>query len=85
MILESNSNLKYFKNYIKIEFESLTTQSKANILSLHFDKTYFISFTTKSSTQIDLYISRVKKLISEAHETKFLGTYVRYIVLENSH
>lgn len=81
----TNSNLKDLTNYIKIEFESLTTRSTNNRLSLHFDETYFIQFTTKNSPQIDLYITCAKKLISKAHDTIFLGTYVDYTVLENSY
>lgn len=80
----TNSNLKDFTNYIKIEFVSLTTWSKVNRLSLHFYETYFTQFTTKNSPQIDLYLSCAKNLISKACETTFLGTYVDYTVLENS-
>jgi polynucleotide 5'-kinase involved in rRNA processing len=58
---------------------------QSNRLSLHFDKTYFIQSTTKNRPQIDLYISCAKKLISKAHDTTFLGTYVHYTVLENSY
>jgi hypothetical protein len=84
-VIFTNSNLKDFTNYIKIEFESLTTQSKANRESLQFDETYFIKFTIKNSPQIGLYNSCAKKLIYKAHDTTFLGTYVDYNVLENSY
>ena len=84
-IIFINSNLKDFTNYIEIEFESITTWSKPKWLKLHFDKTYLIQFTTENSPQIDLYISCDNKLISEAHDTKFLRKYIGNTVLENSY
>jgi len=84
-IIFTNSNFKDFTNYIKTEFESLSTQSKANRLSLHFNETYFIQFTTKNSPEIDLYIICAKKLISKDNDKTFLGIYVDYTVLEISY
>jgi hypothetical protein len=54
-----------FKNDINIVFESLNKWFGANKLSLNFDKTHYIQFTTKNSRQIDLEISYAKKLISD--------------------
>jgi hypothetical protein len=45
---------------------------KANRLSLNFDKTPFVQFTTKNSPEIVLDISYDKKFISKAYDTKFL-------------
>jgi len=84
-IIFTNSNFKDFTNYIETEFESFSARSKANRLSLHFNETYFIQFTTKNSPQIDLYISCAKKLISNDNYTTFLEIYVGYTVLENSY
>ena len=75
-IIFTNSNPKDFKNNTKIEFESLYKWYKANRLSLNFDKTHFMQFTTKNSPQIDLDISYANKLISKAYDTTFLGIHV---------
>jgi hypothetical protein len=44
-----------------IVFESLNKWFKANKLSLNFDKTHYILFTTKNRHQIDLVISYANK------------------------
>jgi hypothetical protein len=59
-----------------IVLESLNKWFEANKLSLNFDKTHYIQFTTKNSPQIDLEISYANKLISKALDTKFLVTHV---------
>jgi hypothetical protein len=53
--------------------EPLNKWFEANKLSLNFDKTHYIQFTTKNSQQIDLEISYANKLISKAFDTKFLA------------
>jgi hypothetical protein len=75
-IIFTNSKYEDFKNDINIVFESLNKWFKANKLSLNFDKTHYIKFTTKNSRQIDLEISYANKLISKALDTKFLGRHV---------
>jgi hypothetical protein len=57
----------------QIENKSLSKWFKASKLLLNFDKTHFAQFTGTNSPQIDLFISHANKLISEAHDTKFLG------------
>jgi len=61
---------------IHIENESLSKWIKASRLVLNFDKTHFAQFKSTNSLQVDLVISYVNKLISEAYDTKFLGIYV---------
>ena len=75
-VMFNNSNLKDFKNDIKIEFKSLNKWFKANRLPLNFYKTHFIEFTTKNNPQIYLDISYANKLISKAYDTKFVGMCV---------
>jgi hypothetical protein len=42
-------------NIIQI-FKSINDWFKANLLTLNFDKTYFIQFFTKNSSPVDNYI-----------------------------
>jgi hypothetical protein len=51
----------------------LLIKSKPNRLSMNYDKTHFMQFTTKNSPQIDLDISYVNILIAKAYDTRFLG------------
>jgi hypothetical protein len=75
-IIFTNSYPKKFKKDVESTFEILNKWFIANRLSLNFDKSYFIQFTTKNNPQIDLAISYDNKLISKAYDTKFLGIYV---------
>jgi hypothetical protein len=68
----TDSNLKDLQNDIKIEFESLN--------EMNTDRTHFMQFTTKNSSQIYLDISYANKLISKSYDTKFLGIYVERIL-----
>ncbi|PNF17558.1 hypothetical protein B7P43_G15556, partial [Cryptotermes secundus] len=75
-IIFKNSKFENFKNDINIVFEALNRWFEANLLSLNFDKTHYISFTTKNNHQIDLDISYANKLICKVLDTKFLGIHV---------
>jgi hypothetical protein len=59
-----------------IVFEALNRWFEANKLSLNFDKTHYIPFTTKNSHQTDLDINYANKSICKALDTKFLGIHV---------
>jgi len=44
-----------------------------NLLSLNYDKTYFLQFVTKKYQQIDTQMSFGNKHITNVHSTKFEG------------
>jgi hypothetical protein len=75
-IMFTNSKSEDFKNDINIVFESLNKWFEASELSLSFNETHYIQFTTKNSRQIDLEISYANKSICKALDTKFLGIHV---------
>jgi hypothetical protein len=82
-IVVINSNPIDFISDIMTVFEYLNKWFRANSLSLNFDKTHFVQFTTKSGPQINLDVSYVNKTISKAYDTKFLGLHIDiYTVLE---
>jgi hypothetical protein len=56
--------------------ECINKGFSANRLSLSFDKTHFIQFTTKTILQIDFDTSYADNPITKAYDTKFLGIYV---------
>jgi hypothetical protein len=70
----TSSNFGEFKNHVMIHFQSLYI-IKANRLSLNFDKTRCLQFTTTNSSQIDLEIIYTNKLIYKAYDTTFLAIY----------
>jgi hypothetical protein len=75
-MIVTNCDLTDFISDIKIIFEYLNEWFKAKSLSLNFDQTHFIQFATKNRPQIHLDISYANKIISKAHNTKFLGLHI---------
>jgi hypothetical protein len=60
----NDQNLKYYK--------SINDWFKANLLTLNFDKTYFIQFFTKNSDAMEMHIVYVNNQIAKSTNTKFL-------------
>ena len=68
-----------FQSDLNVAFGQLNKWFKDNLLSLNFDKTYFIQITNKSTCTSDIQITYEDKHICAATETKFLG-----LVINNS-
>jgi hypothetical protein len=62
-------------NIIQI-FKDTNDWFKANLLTLNFDKTYFIQFLTKNRYTMDIHIVYCNNQIAEATNTKFLGLII---------
>jgi len=58
---------------------------KSNILSLNFDKSYYVQFRTKNSYEININISYGNKLITATHSTKFLVWIIDNILSWKNH
>ena len=57
---------------------------KVNLLSLNFDKTWYIEFITGNSSFIDMTIGYDNNLITNVSNTKISwNSYWKYMVLEN--
>jgi hypothetical protein len=54
-------------------FKNMNEWFKANLLSLNFDKTYFMKFQTKNSSLNEMNITNNNKIISNTSNLKFLG------------
>jgi hypothetical protein len=54
-------------------FGKINDWFKINLLSLNFDKTYYVQFLTKNNHEINIHISYGNKLITNIHSTNFLG------------
>jgi hypothetical protein len=64
-----------FQNSINDVFADLNNWFKANKLTLNFDKTNFIKFTTNNKTSINFNIG-YDKTVEEVLTTKFLGLQI---------
>jgi hypothetical protein len=58
---------------------------KASLLSLNYDKTYFIQFINKSTCTSDVQIMYEDKQIYTTIETKFLGLFISNTVSWKTH
>jgi hypothetical protein len=84
-IIVTNSNPTDFISDITFVFEYLNKWFRANSLSLNFDKTHFMQFTTKNGPQINLDISYANRTVFKADDTKFLGLHVDNTLSGKSH
>ena len=75
-VLITNPNNIQFQNYLNIVFGQPNKWLKANLLSLNFDKNYFIQFINKSTCASDIQITYEDKQIRTTIETKFLGLFI---------
>jgi hypothetical protein len=75
-IIVTKSNPTDFISDITTVFKYLNKWSRTNSLSLNFDKTHLIQFTTKNGPQINLDVKYANKTIFQAHDTKFLGLLI---------
>jgi len=80
-ILFTHSNLIDFKKNISIIFTTLNKWLGANQLSLNFNKTNYVQFTTKRNMSFNLQIGFNNNFITNSFYTKFLGVTMNHIDL----
>jgi hypothetical protein len=72
IIITNSSPIDYDNNIIQI-FKNINDWFKANLLTLNFDKTYFIQFLAKNSNAMGMHIDYGNSQIAKSANTKFLG------------
>jgi len=83
-ILFAHSNLIDLKN-IHIVFTNLNKWLKANHLSLNFNKTIYVHFTTNINMSVKLKVGFNNNFITSSSYTKFLGVTVNNTWSWNNH
>jgi hypothetical protein len=84
-ILFTHSNLIDFNKNISIVFTALNKWLGANQLSLNFNKTNYVHFTTNSNMSINLQIGFNNNFITNSFYTKFLGVTMNNTLSWNNH
>ena len=84
-ILFVHSNLIDLNKNICIIFTTLKKWLKANQLSLNFNKTNYVHFTTKKNMSVNLKISFNKHFITNSSYKKFLGVKMNNTLSWNKH
>jgi hypothetical protein len=72
-IIITNSRSIYHKIKISQTFKNINDWFKSNLLTLNFDKTYFIECLTKKRHPMDIHINYDSNQIVNSTNTKFLG------------
>ena len=80
-ILFAHSNLTDLNTNVHIVFTTLNKWLRANQLSLNFNKTNYVHFTTKGNMSVNLEIDFNNNYITNSSYTKFLGVTVDNIFL----
>jgi hypothetical protein len=66
-------------------FKNMNELFKANLLSLNFDKNYFMKFQTKNNSLNEMNITNNNKIISNTSNLKFLGIIIDNALSWKSH
>ena len=80
-----NPNNIHFQIGLNIVVGQLNKLFKTNLLSLNFDKTYFIQFINKGTCTSDIQIMYKDKKMYTTIETKFLGLFSNNTVSWKTH
>ena len=80
-ILFAHSNLIDLNKNICIVFTTLNKWLRANCLSLNFNKTNYVHFTTKRNISVNLKIGFNDNFITNSSYTKFLGVTMNNTLL----
>jgi len=75
-IICTHKNFNVFKDGIEIVFQKINKWIQANLLTLNFNKTNFIHFSTKPLETTQAHIKYEDKYIENVNNTKFLGLVV---------
>lgn len=72
-IVISHTNLEEFKSSINLVLEQTANWFRSNFLSLNFNKTHFLQFSTKTQKENKIQIITTNSIITNTNSTKFLG------------
>jgi len=84
-VLFAHSNLTDLNKNICIVFTTLNKRLRANQLSLNFNKTNYVHFTTKKNMSVNLKIGFNNKFITNSPYTKFLGVTMNNTLSWHNH
>jgi hypothetical protein len=84
-IIVTNPSLIKSENNVNKVFQDINRWFTTNLLSLNVEKTQFMQFVTKTTSQLDLNIMNRNKKIVHIHNTTFLGLILDNTLLEDSY
>jgi hypothetical protein len=84
-IIITNSSPIDYKNNITEVFKNINDWFKANLLTLNFNKTYYVQFLTNNSSAMNKHIAYDNNQIVKSTNNKFLGLIIDNMLSWKSH
>ena len=85
VLIITDSTQESFKDNINVTMKEITNWFHSNLLTLNYDKTYFVLFLTKKQKEIKLQIVTSNSLITNINSTKFVGLTIDSALSRKEH
>jgi len=84
-VVIANSNVKEYKHNIKLAMHEINNWFVNNLLTVNYNKAYFLQFLTKQCKEVPLQILSANSLLINSNSTKFLGLTIDYMMMWKEH
>jgi len=84
-IIITNDNKVDFKNTLQLATIELSNWFWSNLLTLNYDKTYFLQFLTKKRNEMQQQVAISNSLITNINSTKFIGLKIDTVLERSRH
>jgi len=84
-IIVTNNNKVDFKNTLQLAMIELSNWFRSNLLTLNYDKTYFLQFVTKKQNEMQQQVTISNSLITNINSTIFLGLKIDSTLSSEDH
>jgi hypothetical protein len=75
-VIITNDNKVDFRNSLDFAMIEISNWLRSNLLTLNYDKTYFLQFLTKKQDEMQQQIVISNSIITNINSTKFLGLII---------
>jgi len=84
-VVIANSNVKEYEHNIKLAMHEINNWFVNNLLTVNYNKTYFIQFFTKQRKEVPLQILSANSLLINSNSTKVLSLTIDYMMTWKEH
>jgi len=85
IIIIANTNVHEYKHNIKLATHEINNWFVNNLLTVNYNKTYFLKFFTKKQKEVPLQIVTANSLLINSNSTKFLGLKINSMLTWEEH
>ena len=84
-IIIANTNVHEYKHNIKLSMHEINNWIVKNLLTVNYNKTYFLQFFTKKQKEVTLQIVTANSLLINSNSTKFLALMIDSMLTWEEH